>query len=96
MDPAIFMQFLPIVLIFILFFVLIIRPQQQREKRHKAMLDSIKKGDIIVTTGGLHGRVEGFAEDGKVLQVRIAEGVKVDILRSAVSYLKKGNELVEG
>jgi len=96
MDPAILMQFAPIVLIFVLFFVLIIRPQQQREKRHKAMLDGIKKGDVIVTTGGLHGRVEGFSEDGKVLQVRIAEGVKVDILRSAVSFLKKGNELVEG
>jgi preprotein translocase subunit YajC len=90
------MQFAPIVLIFVLFFVLIIRPQQQREKKHKMMLDSIKKGDLIVTTGGLHGRVEGFGDDGKVLQVRIAEGVKVDILRSSVSFLKKGNELVEG
>ncbi|GIX07070.1 MAG: preprotein translocase subunit YajC [Candidatus Poribacteria bacterium] len=89
-------QFFPFILIFALFYFLIIRPQQQREKKHKRMLEGLKKGDIIVTQGGLIGRIEGFAEDGKVLIVRVAEGVKVEVLRSSVSFLKKAGELVEG
>ena len=88
--------FIPLLLIFGLFFLLIIRPQQQREKKHKLLLSEIKSGDIIVTSGGLEGRVEGVSEEGKVLQVRIAEGVKVNIHRSSVSFLKKGGELVDG
>jgi len=95
-DPSLWTNLLPFVLIFGLFFLLIVRPQQQREKKHKAMLEALKKGDVIVTTGGLHGRIEGTSDDDKVLQVRIAEGVKVDISRTAVSFVKKGNELVEG
>ena len=88
--------FIPLILIFGLFFLLIIRPQQQREKRHKRMLADIKSGDIIVTSGGLHGRVVGLSDEGKTLQVRIAEGVKVDISRTSVGFLKKGGELVDG
>ena len=88
--------FIPLILIFGLFFLLIIRPQQQKEKRHKRMLAEVKSGDIVVTSGGLHGRVEGTSDEGKILQVRIAEGVKVDISRTAVSFLKKGGELVDG
>ncbi len=87
---------LPFVLIFVLFFVLIIRPQQSRDKKHKAMLAEISKGDIVVTSGGLHGRVESTVDDGAVLKVSIAEGVRVDILRSSISFTKKGGELIEG
>ena len=87
---------LPFVLIFVLFFVLIIRPQQSRDKKHKAMLADIDKVDIVVTSGGLHGRVETTADDGAVLKVSIAEGVRVDILRSSISFTKKGGELIEG
>jgi preprotein translocase subunit YajC len=90
------MQFLPLILIVFFFWMLILRPQQQRDKRHKAMLQDLKKGDTIVTSGGLHGRVDGFSQDGKVLHVTIAEGVRVEILRSSVSFLKKGDRLVEG
>jgi|SaaInl4_135m_RNA_FD_contig_31_1570683_length_591_multi_4_in_0_out_0_2 preprotein translocase subunit YajC len=89
--------FLPFILIFVLFFVLIIRPQQSREKKHKAMLNEISKGDIVVTSGGLHGRVEDTGGDeATVLKVTIAEGVRVDILRSSITYTKKGGELIEG
>jgi preprotein translocase subunit YajC len=88
--------FLPFILIFVLFFVLIIRPQQGREKKRKAMLADIVRGDIVVTSGGLHGRVEGEGDDGAVLKVSIAEGVRVDILRSSITYTKKGGELIEG
>ena len=87
---------LPFVLIFVLFFVLIIRPQQSRDKKHKAMLADISKGDIVVTSGGLHGRVESTVDDGAVLKVSIAEGVRVDILRSSISFTKRGGELIEG
>ena len=76
---------LPFVLIFVLFFVLIIRPQQSRDKKHKAMLADIDKGDIVVTSGGLHGRVETTADDGAVLKVSIAEGVRVRVARGTIS-----------
>lgn len=85
----------PFLFIFVFFYVLIIRPQRQREKKHKELLESLKKGDLVVTSGGLHGSVEGFSDDGKVLHIKIAEGVTVKVLRSAVNFLKKGDELIE-
>jgi preprotein translocase YajC subunit len=60
------------------------------------MLAALQKGDLIVTSGGLHGRVEGTGDDGVVLKVSIADGVRVDILRSSITYTKKGGELIEG
>ena len=94
MEPLI--QFVPFILIFVLFYFLIIRPQQTREKKHKQMLAELKKGDLVVTQGGIHGRVEGFTDNGDTVQVRIAEGVKVDVQRASITFLKKGGELVEG
>jgi preprotein translocase subunit YajC len=64
------------------FYALIIRPQQRRDKEHKAMLSRLNKGDQVVTSGGLHGRVIGLTDD--VLTLEVAQGVKVKIDRSAV------------
>ena len=60
------------------------------------MLAALQKGDLIVTSGGLRGRIEGTGDDGAVLKVSIADGVRVDILRSSITYTKKGGELIEG
>ena len=73
----------PLVLMFAVFYFLIIRPQSKKAKHHQLFLDSVKKGDQIVTTGGLCGRVTGL--DDKTVTVEIAERVRVKVLRSAVA-----------
>jgi preprotein translocase subunit YajC len=70
------------VVIFAIFYFIMIRPQQQKMKEHKKMLEAIKKGDEIVTAGGIYGSVEGVTPD--TLTVKIAEGVKVKMTRSSV------------
>jgi preprotein translocase subunit YajC len=77
----------PIILMFAVFYFLIIRPQSKKAKLHQAMLGQLKKGDEVVTTGGLIGRISGIKDDEVTLQVQ--EGVRLRILRSAVSGLQK-------
>ncbi len=76
-------QFLPLILIFVIFYFFLIRPQQKKAKEHQQLLNAIKKDERIVTTGGLYGTV--VAVRGDILEVRIAENVKVQIARSAIS-----------
>jgi preprotein translocase subunit YajC len=81
-------------------YFLMIRPEQQRRKKHQAMLENLSKGDEIVTNGGLHGKILGIANDKKIVLLSIAEmnnqEVKVQISLSAIAFLKKGGELIEG
>ena len=79
-----FTAFIPLALMFVVFYFLLIRPQQKKQRELKEMLNSLKTGDQIVTSGGLYGTIIGFGEDGRV-KVKIAENVKVDIARSAIS-----------
>ncbi len=72
-----------LVAMLLLMWALLIRPQQRKEKEHKAMLAQVEKGDAIVTTGGLHGKVTGIADD--VLTVEIAPNVKVKLSRAAIA-----------
>ncbi|GFZ79111.1 hypothetical protein GCM10011497_03960 [Elstera cyanobacteriorum] len=81
---AILIQFGPLILIFIVFYFLLIRPQQKKAKAHREMLGNVRRGDRIVTTGGIIGTVTKAEGDGE-LQVEIAEGVKIRVLRGAVS-----------
>lgn len=84
-----FMGFMPMVVIFVLFYFLLIRPQQKRMKDQKAMMDAIAKGDEIVTNGGVLGRVTKAAE--QYLTVEIADGVEVVVQRGAIAAkLDKG------
>jgi len=76
--------FLPLILIFVVFYFLLIRPQQKKMKNHKAMLAAIKRGDQIVTGGGVYGKVHKVQDDG-VLVVDIAEGVRVKVAQETVS-----------
>jgi preprotein translocase subunit YajC len=78
------------VVIFAIFYFIMIRPQQKKMKDHKKMLDAIKKGDDIVTAGGIFGTVEGVNND--TLTIKIAEGVKVKITRGSVGDVVKPEE----
>lgn len=71
--------------IFAIMYFLMIRPQQKRQKVHEAMLQSLTKGDKIVTAGGIYGIVQGDKDKGAVLIVKIAENVKIEIKRSAIA-----------
>ena len=80
----IFVQLMPLVLIFVVFYFLLIRPQQQRAKQHRAMVDALKKGDQVVTAGGIFGRVSRVdAAEGAVM-VEIAPNVQVKVARSTI------------
>ena len=80
---AFFIQMMPLALIFISFWFLLIRPQQQRAKQHRAMIDAVKKGDSIVTGGGLVGKVTKV--EGDIVEVEIASGVKVKAIKATLS-----------
>ena len=74
-------QFIPLILIFVIFYFFLIRPQQKKIKDHKAMVEALKRGDKVVTSGGITGRVERLIDNDKV-EVEIAENVKVEIVKS--------------
>ena len=77
-------QFLPLVLIFVVFYFLLIRPQQKKAKDQRAMLDALRRGDRVVTGGGIIGSISRVVNAEEV-QVEIAEGVRVRVLRSTIS-----------
>lgn len=81
------LQFAPILLLVVIFWLLIFRPQQKRMKAHQAMLSSIARGDTIVTTGGIVGKVTKSV-DGEDLEVEIAQGTRVKIARSGVTDVR--------
>jgi preprotein translocase subunit YajC len=76
---------LPFLLIIVIFYFLIIRPQQKKQKERQQLLEAIKKGDRVVTAGGIHGTVEGI-EDNSLL-IKVADGVKMKFERSAVTTI---------
>jgi preprotein translocase subunit YajC len=78
-----FASFIPLILMFVIFYFLLIRPQQKRSKEHRGMIDNLKKGDRIVTSGGLHGRITGL--DETTLTVEIADKVRVKVSRPNVA-----------
>jgi preprotein translocase subunit YajC len=82
---------LPLVLIFVVFYFLLIRPQQKKMKQHKEMLGAIRRGDKVVTGGGIIGAVTKVANDGE-LTVEIAEGVRVRVQQSLVSTVLSKTE----
>ncbi len=77
-----FMSFLPLVLIFGVFYFLLIRPQQKKAKEHQAYLSNMKKGDLVVTSGGLHGSITGLTDT--VVTLEIAEKIRVKVSRQHI------------
>ena len=84
-------QFIPLILIFIIFYFFLIRPQQKRVKDHKFMVESLKRGDEVITSGGIIGKVERVMEDDRI-EVLIGDSTKVQIIRSTITSLLKKEE----
>ena len=84
------MTFLPLILLFAVFYFLLIRPQQKRAKQHKTFMENLKKGDTVITSGGLYGKITGITDEA--VTIEIAEKVRVKILKSAVADYVKGEQ----
>ena len=79
-------QLIPLILIFIIFYFFLIRPQQKKVKEHKVMVEGLKRGDKVITSGGIVGTVERIIDNEKI-EVEISDNVKVEILRSDAGVL---------
>ncbi len=88
-TPNPFVQLVPLVLIFVVFYFFLIRPQQKKQKEREKVLDSLKRGDKIVTIGGMHGTVAGIDSEKKTVLIQIADNQKVTFDRSAVANIEK-------
>ncbi len=86
-----FASFIPLILIFGIMYLLLIRPQQKKMKEHKAMIEALRRGDQIVTQGGIIGKVTKVKEDGEV-EVEIADGVKVRVVKATISQVLSKTE----
>ncbi len=82
--------FLPIIILFAIFYFLLIRPQQKKAKEHKAMIDNLKTGNRVVTSGGIFGTIVSL--DDTAVGLEIAEKVKIKVARSNIAGLVNGNE----
>ena len=88
---AAFAQFLPIILIFVIFYFLLIRPQQKKMKDLKAMVEAVRRGDQVLTAGGIIGKVVKVGDDN-VLEIEIAEGVKVKVVKHTITQVMSKTE----
>lgn len=86
---AAFVQFVPLVLIFVIFYFLMIRPQQRRMKEHRTMIDAVKKGDAVVTGGGLIGRVTRATDGDPEIEVELAPNVRVKVLKATLQDVRQ-------
>jgi len=85
LNPII--NLLPLILIFVIFYFLLIRPQKSKEKEHQKMLTNLNKSDEIVTTGGIHGTIVNVKD--KTVILRIDDNVKIEVEKGCVAYIKK-------
>tara|TARA_B100000941_G_scaffold15082_1_gene9209 strand:+ start:9031 stop:9315 length:285 start_codon:yes stop_codon:yes gene_type:complete len=83
-----FAQFIPLILIFVIFYFFLIRPQQKRVKDHRAMVQGLKRGDEVITSGGIIGIVDKVYEDDKI-DVILGDNVKVQIIKTTITSLLK-------
>ena len=87
-------QLMPILLMFIIFYFLLFRPQQQRMKQHRELLANVRRGDTIVTSGGIVGKISKVIDD-RELEVEIAPNIKVRVVRSMISEVRAKGEVVK-
>ena len=83
-------QFIPLILIFVIFYFFLIRPQQKKVKEHKLMVENLKRGDKVITSGGIVGSIERVMDNDKV-EVTISENVKVEVIKSTGIQALVGN-----
>ncbi|NBN62216.1 preprotein translocase subunit YajC [Microvirga tunisiensis] len=93
-GPDLLISMLPFVAIFAIMYFLIIRPQQKRMKAHKEMIANLRRGDVVVTSGGLIAKVVKVVDDAEI-QVELAEGVKARLVRSMVAEVRSKSEPVK-
>ncbi|UYV38799.1 preprotein translocase subunit YajC [Rhodobacteraceae bacterium D3-12] len=91
MDGGAIAQFLPLILIFAIMYFLLIRPQQKKMKEHQAMIEAVRRGDQVITQGGIIGKVTKVKDDGE-LEVEIADGVKVRVIKSTLAQVLSKTE----
>tara|TARA_B100002052_G_C15308468_1_gene344282 strand:+ start:106 stop:387 length:282 start_codon:yes stop_codon:yes gene_type:complete len=89
MSSSSFAQFIPLILIFVIFYFFLIRPQQKKVKEHKTMTQNLKRGDEVITSGGIIGTVDRVFEDDRI-ELNISDGVKVQVIKNTIQgHLKK-------
>ena len=90
------LQLVPILLMFVIFYFLLFRPQQQRAKQHREMVNNIRRGDTVVTSGGIIGKVTRVKDDNEI-EVEIAENTRVRVVKATVADVRaKGEPVKEG
>jgi preprotein translocase subunit YajC len=95
MEGNAFAQFVPLILIFAIMYFLLIRPQQKKMKEHQAMVEALRRGDRVLTQGGIVGKVVKVKE-GNEIDVEIAEGVKVSVVKTTIAQVLSKTEPAEG
>ena len=93
-GASFFIQTIPLVLVFVIFWFLLIRPQQKRAKQHAEMVKNVRKGDTVITSGGMVGRVTKVVDDDQ-LEIEIADGVRIRQVRGMVSDVRAKGEPVK-
>ncbi|MEB8388080.1 preprotein translocase subunit YajC [Rhodobacteraceae bacterium KMM 6894] len=88
-------QFIPLILIFAIMYFLLIRPQQKKLKTHRAMVEAVRRGDQVITQGGLIGKISKVKDDDEV-EIEIATGVKVRVVKSTIAQVLSKTEPAEG
>tara|TARA_Y100001970_G_scaffold265340_1_gene352834 strand:+ start:53 stop:337 length:285 start_codon:yes stop_codon:yes gene_type:complete len=86
MSGSGFAQFIPLILIFVIFYFFLIRPQQKKIKDHKAMVGALKRGDEVVTSGGIVGKIERIIGNDRV-EITVSENVTVEVVQSTIQSL---------
>jgi len=92
MEGGAIAQFLPLILIFAIMYFLLIRPQQKKMKEHQAMVEAVRRGDQVVTQGGLIGKVSKVKEGENEIEVELAENVKVRVVKSTIAQVLNKSE----
>ena len=91
MDGKTLGQFIPLILIFVIFYFLLIRPQQKRIKEHKAMVEALTRGDNVVTSGGIVGKITRVIDNEKA-EVEIADNINVQVIKSTITQVLSKTE----
>ena len=81
-------MFVPMICVFVIMYFLVLRPQQQQRKKLQEMVDNMKTGDAVVTTGGIHGIVSNM-KDGNTLMLKVADNVRIEVDKSAIASVLK-------
>jgi preprotein translocase subunit YajC len=89
-GPSLITSFIPILLIFVIFYFLLIRPQQKKQRQHQDMLKALRRGDRVVTNGGMYGAVVDVKEN--IIVLKIAEGVKIEVIKNAIAAIIERRE----